>query len=390
MKSIEEKANKVLMHTYNSIPITLISGKGCYVWDSNGKKYLDFLAGIAVNSLGHNHSEFNKSVHKQLNSIIHYSNLFFNEQQISLADKLVSNSHFSKAFFCNSGTESVEASLKLAKKFGKIKKNGAWKIVAMNRSFHGRTFGSLSLTGQIKYRKSFLPLLPGVAFADFNDFNDLKTKIDKETCAVIIEPVQGEGGIYPAEQKYLENVREFCTKEEIALIFDEVQCGLGRTGKLFAHEHYGVYPDIICLAKGLGGGLPIGAILSTEEFNLFEPGDHAATFGGNPLVCSGALTVLNELIDNNLLNHIQKVSTYLKSRLKELKGDRQTIKEIRGLGLMLGMEISRSAAEVTAECREKGLLLGTAGASVIRFVPPLIVKEKEIDEMVSILGKVLR
>ena len=388
MKEIEKKAGKVLMHTYNSIPISLISGAGCYVKDSEGKEYLDFLAGIAVNALGYNHSGFNTAVQKQLNLIIHHSNLFYNEQQINLADKLVSNSHFDKVFFCNSGTESVEAALKLAKKIGKLNKNGAWKIIAMNKSFHGRTSGSLSLTGQIKYQESFLPLLPGVTFSDFNDFDALKNKVDAETCAIIIEPVQGEGGIYPAEQDYLEKVRELCTKENIVLIFDEVQCGVGRTGFLFAHEHFNVYPDIVCLAKGLGGGLPIGAILSTDDYSLFQPGDHAATFGGNPLVCTGAIAVLTELIDNNLLEHTRKVSTYLKEKLNELKTSSNFIKDVRGLGLMLGIELTIPAGEIVTKCREKGLLLATAGSSVIRFVPPLIVTEKDIDKAVSILDSV--
>ncbi|MCK5199517.1 MAG: acetylornithine transaminase [Spirochaetales bacterium] len=390
MESIEKKASKVLMHTYNSIPISLVSGDGCYVKDSAGKEYLDFLAGIAVNALGYNHPEFNNAVQNQLNKIIHYSNLFYNEQQIELADKLVSNSHFDKAFFCNSGTESVEAALKLAKKIGKLKKNGASKIIAMKKSFHGRTIGSLSLTGQIKYQEAFLPLLPGVMFAEFNNFNDLNSKVDDKTCAVIIEPVQGEGGIYPAEQEYLEKVRELCTKEKIALIFDEVQCGIGRTGLLFAHEHFNVHPDIICLAKGLGGGLPIGAILSTEAFNQFEPGDHAATFGGNPLVCTGASAVLTELLDNKLLEHTKKAGTYLKLKLNELKIKYKSITEVRGLGLMLGIELTIPAGDIISKCRENGLLLAAAGTSVIRFVPPLIVTEKDIDKAVGILDSVLK
>ncbi len=390
MDSIQQKAGKVLMHTYNSIPISLASGNGCYVKDSEGKEYLDFLAGIAVNSLGHNHPGFNNAVQNQLNKIIHYYNLFLNEQQIELADKLVSNSHFDKAFFCNSGTESVEAALKLARKIGKKQKNGAWKIIAMNKSFHGRTTGSLSLTGQMKYQESFLPLLPGATFANFNDFTDLEKKVDAETCAIIIEPVQGEGGIYPANQEYLEKVRELCTKENIVLIFDEVQCGMGRTGLLFAHEHFNVYPDVICLAKGLGGGLPIGAILSTEAFNLFEPGDHAATFGGNPLVCAGANAVLTELVDNNLLEHIQEVAVYLKEQLNNLKNKYNIIKEVRGLGLMLGIELTIPAVEIVTKCRENGLLLATAGSSVVRFFPPLIVTEEDIDKAVSILNSVLR
>lgn len=389
MEDIKEKASKVLMHTYNFLPISLRSGKGCYVKDSEGKEYLDFIAGIAVNALGYNHPAFNMAVKKQLDKIIHYSNLFINEEQIELADKLVSNSHFDKAFFCNSGTEAVEAALKLAKKIGKTKKKGAWKIIAMDQSFHGRTSGSLSLTGQSKYQESFLPLLPGVSFAKFNDFDNLKQLIDSDVCAVIIEPIQGEGGIIPANAEYLRKVRDLCTKENITLIFDEVQSGIGRTGFLFAHEYFNVFPDIICLAKGLGGGLPIGAILATDKFSQFEPGDHAATFGGNPLVCTGANVVLSELLDNKLLQHTKKVGLHLKNKLTELQKKSDLITEVRGFGLMMGIELKSNISDIISECREKGLLLVGAGSTVIRFVPPLIVTEQEIDKALSILDSVI-
>lgn len=387
---LQKKASKVLMHTYNSIPISLVSGQGCYVKDSDGKEYLDFIAGIAVNSLGYNFPAFNSAVKNQLNKIIHYSNLFYNVEQIELADKLVANSHFDKAFFCNSGTEAVEAAIKLAKKIGKTKKNGAWKIVAMNQSFHGRTSGSLSLTGQKKYQDSFLPLMPGVSFADFNNFDDLKQKIDSETCAVIIEPIQGEGGIHPAKTEYLKKVRELCTKEDITLIFDEVQSGIGRTGFLFAHEYFNVFPDIVCLAKGLGGGLPIGAILSTDKFSQFEPGDHAATFGGNPLVCTGANVVITELLDNKLLEHIKKAGAYLKNKLTDLQNRTGSITEVRGIGLMMGIELNCNSSDIITSCRENGLLLVGAGSTVIRFVPPLIVTEQEINRAVSILESTIK
>ncbi|MDA3939535.1 MAG: aspartate aminotransferase family protein [Spirochaetia bacterium] len=390
MTNLKEKASKVLMHTYNSLPFSLVSGNGCYVKDHNGNEYLDFIAGIAVNALGYNHPEFNKAVKKQLENIIHYSNLFLNKEQIELAEKLTANSRFDKAFFCNSGTESVEAALKLAKKIGKTKKNGAWKIIAMNQSFHGRSTGSLSLTGQKKYQESFLPLMPGVSFVEFNNFDDLKQKIDSDVCAVIIEPIQGEGGIYPAEKEYLEKVRSLCTEKNIVLIFDEVQSGIGRTGFLFAHEYFGVYPDIICLAKGLGGGLPIGAILSTEDINQFKPGDHAATFGGNPLVCSGANAVLTELLDNKLIEHTKKTGVYLKKKLIALQERNNSIKDIRGIGLMLGIEFNHEISGIISSCREHGLLLVGAGVKVIRFVPPLIVTEKEIDKALDILENVIK
>jgi len=390
MIDLIQKADKVLMHTYNSIPISLVSGKGSYVKDSDGKEYLDFIAGIAVNALGYNHPAFNTALKEQLDRIIHYSNLFYNEKQIELAYKLVSNSHFDKAFFCNSGTEAVEAALKLAKKIGKTKKNGAWKIIAMNQSFHGRTSGALSLTGQKKYQDSFLPLLPGVSFVDFNDFDDLKQKADSETCAVIIEPVQGEGGIHPADIEYLKKVRNLCTEENITLIFDEVQSGIGRTGYLFAHEYFKVFPDIVCLAKGLGGGLPIGAILSTDKFDQFEPGDHAATFGGNPLVCTGANIVLTELLDNNLLKHTKKVGKYLKNKLLDLQSKSTAIKDVRGIGLMMGIELNCNSSDIISSCREKGLLLVGAGSTVIRFVPPLVITEQEIDKAIDILESAIK
>ncbi len=389
MEDIKQKASNVLMHTYNLIQISLVSGEGCYVKDSEGKEYLDFIAGIAVNTLGYNYPAFNAAVKKQVDRIIHYSNLFFNEEQIELADKLVKNSHFDKAFFCNSGTEAVEAALKLAKKIGKTKKKGAWKIIAMDQSFHGRTSGSLSLTGQKKYQSPFIPLMPGVSFAEFNNFEDFKQQVDSETCAVIIEPVQGEGGIYPADIEYLKKVRDLCTKENITLIFDEVQSGIGRTGFLFAHEYFNVFPDIICLAKGLGGGLPIGAILATDKFSQFEPGDHAATFGGNPLVCTGANVVLTELLDNKLLEHTKKVGLYLKNKLDNLKKRSDLIIEVRGLGLMMGIELNTNISDIISGCREKGLLLVGAGSTVIRFVPPLIITEEEIDKALNILESVI-
>jgi acetylornithine/N-succinyldiaminopimelate aminotransferase len=389
MEDLVQKANKVLMHTYNSIPLSLVSGNGCYVKDNMGKEYLDFIGGIAVNALGYNHKGFNSDVKKQLEKIIHFSNLFLNEKQIELGEVLTLNSHFDKAFFCNSGTEAVEAAIKLAKKIGKLHKKGAWKIIAMNQSFHGRTSGSLSLTGQKKYQESFLPLLPGVSFADFNDFDDLKQKIDSEVCAVIIEPVQGESGIHPADIQYLRKVRKLCTKENITLIFDEVQSGIGRTGFLFAHEYFNVFPDVICLAKGLGGGLPIGAILSTDKFSQYEPGDHAATFGGNPLVCTGALAVLNELLNNNLLENVKKTGSYLDNRLKLLADKYSLISDVRGLGLMMGVEFSIPVAELITECRENGLLLVSAGQNTIRFVPPLLITELEIDKAINILDFVI-
>jgi len=384
-----DRGAKVLMNTYSRFPISLVEGKGMYVTDEHGKEYLDFLAGIAVNVLGHAHPTLLKAISDQAGKMIHCSNLYNIPQQTLLAEKLINASAFDKAFFCNSGTEANEAAIKLARKWGKIHKNGAYKILALDHSFHGRTIGALSLTGQKKYQESFIPLMPGADFVPLNDLETLASSIDKNTCAVIIEPVQGEGGIYPARKNYLQELRKICNETDTLLIFDEIQCGLGRTGSLFAYQYYEVEPDIVTLAKALGGGLPIGAILAKDSAAVFEPGDHASTFGGNPLVTAAALVVLTELIDNDLVGKARKAGSYLQLKLNGLADSLSIIKEVRGVNLMIGIEIDGEAGEVIEKCHQEGLLIGKAGTNVLRLVPPLIVEEKHIDTCIATIDRVL-
>ncbi len=384
-----DRGKKVLMNTYSRFPITLTEGSGVYAKDEHGTEYLDFLAGIAVNVLGHAHPAISKAVEVQVNKMLHCSNLYHIPQQTELAEKLIRNSSFDKAFFCNSGTEAIEAALKLARKWGGVNKDGAAKIVAMEHSFHGRTIGALSLTGQEKYQKAFKPLMPEVEFVPFNDIDALADAVDTATCAVILEPVQGEGGIFPARQKYLQEVRRLCDQSETLLLFDEVQCGLGRTSALFAHQYYGVEPDAVALAKGLGGGFPIGALLAKDRAAVFEPGDHASTFGGNPLASAAALAVLSELIDGQVVQHSLEVGAYLHEKLSILATQNPRISEIRGVNLMIGIQLDRDASPYVEKCHKAGLLVGKAGADVLRLVPPLIIEKKHVDTAIDILTEVL-
>ncbi len=389
MNNWVDRSKKVLMNTYSRFPLTLTEGTGVYAKDEHGNEYLDFLAGIAVNILGHAHPALTRAIGDQAQKMVHCSNLYHIPQQTELAEKLVQNSSFDKAFFCNSGTEAIESALKLSRKWGGINKNGAAKIVAMDHSFHGRTIGALSLTGQEKYQKAFKPLMPEVQFVPFNDIDALSAAIDESTCAVILEPVQGEGGIFPARKKYLQEVRNLCDHSDTLLVFDEVQCGLGRTGALFAHHYYDVEPDVVALAKGLGGGFPIGALLAKERAAVFEPGDHASTFGGNPLAASAALSVLNELIDGKVVEHSRKVGAYLHEKLSVLATENPRIIEVRGVNLMIGIQLDREAAPYVDKCQKAGLLVGKAGANVLRLVPPLIIENEHVDTAVNILTEVL-
>lgn len=390
MNKIIDRSNRVLMNTYSRFPITLVEGNGVYAKDMHGKEYLDFLAGIAVNVLGHAHPALTQTICDQAGKMIHCSNLYHIPQQTALAEKLVANSSFDRAFFCNSGTEANEAAVKLARKWGRIRKSGASKIIALEHSFHGRTVGALSLTGQEKYRESFTPLMPMVEFVPLNDIQALTRAVDDDTCGVIIEPVQGEGGIYPTRKNYLQEVRKLCSDTDTLLIFDEVQCGLGRTGTLFAHQYYDVTPDAVTLAKALGGGVPIGAMLATEKAAVFEPGDHAATFGGNPLATAAALTVLTELVDNGLVEHSRKMGAYMNEKLNSLAETTPLITEVRGVNLMIGIELKEEAGVYVEKSHQEGLLIGKAGTNVLRLVPPLIIEKEHVDTMIGILEKVLR
>ncbi|MEJ8553056.1 aspartate aminotransferase family protein [Tepidibacter sp. Z1-5] len=380
-----------LMNTYSRVDVTFEKGLGSKVYDINGKEYIDFVSGVAVNCLGHSHPTIIKALNEQSNNLIHISNLYWNTNQLELAQKLCNYSDHDKVFFCNSGTEAVEAAIKLARKYGinngTSKKN---EIIFMENSFHGRTMGALAITGQEKYQKDFMPLMSGVKSSKFNDIEDLKSKIDENTCAVIIEPIQGEGGIVPAEIDFLKEVKNLCEKYNALLIFDEIQCGIGRTGSLFAYEKFKVIPDVICMAKGLGGGFPIGAVLATQKASdAFTPGDHGSTFGGNPLGCSVSLAVLNELMDNGVVDKVDEKSEYIINNLSILKEKYEAVDKIQGMGLMLGIKLNIDKNKLISKCFEKGLLLVGAGENVVRILPPLNVSKEDIDKCLDILDKAL-
>lgn len=386
------RGKNVIMNTYNRFPITLTEGKGVYVKDIEGKKYLDFVSGIAVNALGYGNKDLIYALEDQINKMMHCSNLYWNTPGIEAAEIMVNHSVFDKVFFCNSGAEAIESALKLARKYGKLKHGeNCYEIITMKNSFHGRTIATITATGQRKYQKDFNPLLDGILYADFNDFESVKKLVSDKTCAILLEPIQGEGGIIPANKEFLVKVRELCDEKDILLMYDEVQCGIGRTGYLFAYQAYGVAPDVISLAKGLGGGFPIGAMMAVEKCStIFCPGDHASTFGGNLGAGTVAKVVLNALINENILENVKKQGQYLFEKLSGLKEKHKNIKDVRGMGLMQGIELSVPIVNIINLCMDKGLLLVGAGAKVIRFVPPLLVNKAEIDEAVSIFEKALQ
>jgi predicted acetylornithine/succinylornithine family transaminase len=389
-KEIVSEGSKYILNTYKRAEVAFVSGKGARVWDADGKEYVDFLAGIAVSSLGYNNSKLNETINDQSEKILHSSNLFWIEPQIKLAKMICENSFGDKVFFCNSGTEANEAAIKIARKYG-LSKYGAerFEIVSMVNSFHGRTLGALAATGQEKYHKSFLPMVPGFRFAKFNDIDDLTAKIDEKVCAVILEPVQGEGGIAPVNKEYIKKVRDICNERDIILIFDEVQCGVGRTGTLFAYEQLGVAPDIMTLAKGLAGGVPIGAVVVGEKHNnVFVPGDHGCTFGGNHLACASGCTVLEEL-KSGVLQNVGAVSEYLVNKLNMLKEETNFIEFIKGMGLMIGVKLTFDSSKVPEECLKKGLIINSLGNNMLRIVPPLVISQKDVDDGIIILKSVL-
>ncbi|MCS3917503.1 acetylornithine/N-succinyldiaminopimelate aminotransferase [Caldanaerobacter subterraneus subsp. tengcongensis MB4] len=382
---------KYLMDTYNRYPIMLVKGEGTRVWDSEGNAYLDFVAGIAVNSLGHCHPALVEAIKKQAETLIHCSNLYWNEKQIELARMISENSFGGKVFFANSGAEANEGAIKLARKYASLKYGGKrYKIITAKNSFHGRTFGALTATGQEKYHKGFGPLLAGFKYVPLNDIEALYEAVDDEVCAIMLEVIQGEGGIHEATPEYVKAVRKICDENDLLFILDEVQTGIGRTGKLFGYEHYGVVPDIMTLAKGLGGGFPIGAIVAKEDKAVFKPGDHASTFGGNPLACAAGIAVLNEVTKDGFLEGVDKKGKYFREGLETLQKKHKVVKEIRGKGLMVGCEVDlEDASEIVLKALEKGLLINSVSHNVLRFVPPLIVTEEEIDEALQILDDVL-
>jgi acetylornithine/N-succinyldiaminopimelate aminotransferase len=385
------QADKYMFETYGRFPVTLVRGQGCRVWDETGKEYLDFVGGIAVCALGHSSPLVTNVLKQQSKTLVHVSNLYYTLPQIKLARLLVENSFADRVFFCNSGAEANEAAIKLARRFFKEKSDGHRHIIiSMEGSFHGRTMATLSATGQKKIREGYDPLLAGFKFVPFNDLSSLEKATDDKVCAVIIEPVQGEGGVVCAQPDYIQGVKKICDERGLLLIFDEVQSGMGRTGRLFAHEHSGVTPHIMTLAKALGNGLPIGAMLSTEELsNTFSPGSHATTFGGTPLVTAVAEAVLRSLLEDGWINNSREMGRYFKERLEGLQDKYSFIKEVRGLGLIIGMELDTEGAPIVNTCIEKGFLINCTQQKVLRFIPPLIVGRKEIDLLVEALDDIL-
>ena len=388
MKEHIEEAEKVLLHTYNRYQVVFDHGDGVYLYDEEGKKYLDFVAGISVFALGYNNKEYNDALKAQIDKIIHTSNYYYNVPAIEAAKKLTKAAQMERVFFTNSGAEAIEGALKAARKYAYLKDGCTdHEIIAMEHSFHGRTMGALSVTGNPKYREAFEPGIGLIKFAKMNDLQSVKDLVTDKTCAIIFETVQGEGGIYPATDEFIKGVRKICDEKDILLILDEVQCGMGRTGYMFAWQKYGVKPDIMTVAKALGCGVPIGAFLLTEKVaqNSLKAGDHGTTYGGNPLACAAADKVLEIFGQSNIINNVRKVGDYLYDKLEEIKSSCPDIIAHRGVGLIQGLEFDKPVAPIINKALEKGLVLINAGANIIRFVPPLVITESDIDAMIKIL-----
>lgn len=385
----ENEFNKYVMNTYKRYPISFEHGEGAYLFDDKGNKYLDFVSGIAVNALGYKNKNFIDSITKQLNKINHSSNLFYVEPQGVLAKKISEISGLDKLFFCNSGAEANEAAIKLARKYALLNKKGN-KIVAMKNSFHGRTLGSLTLTGQEKYRNKFLPLVPNVEYIEFNDINALENIMDNDVCAVITECVQGEGGIIQMDKEFYDAIRKSCNQYNALFIVDEVQTGMGRTGEFFAYQNYAKnyeeFPDIISMAKALGNGIPIGAVAAKDFCSCFEPSDHASTFGGNFIASVAGISVIDEIINNNLLSNVKETGKYLSDKLKTIKN----VKKVKGMGLILGLEVDFPLTDIIKKAQGKGLLILSAGSNTIRLLPPLIITKKEANIAYNILNEILK
>ncbi|MCL6612145.1 MAG: acetylornithine transaminase [Peptococcaceae bacterium] len=389
---IIEAGDRWVMKTYGRIPLALVRGRGARIWDADGREYLDFVGGLAVNSLGHCHPAVVRAIAEQAEKLIHVSNLYYIEPQVKLAAQLARNTCGDRVFFCNSGAEANEAAIKLARKYARVNGNlDRYEIITALKSFHGRTLATITATGQAKYQQGFEPLPAGFRYVPFNDPEALREAVGPNTCAVMLEPVQGEGGVNVAEPAYLLEARKLCSEKGILLIFDEVQCGLGRTGKFMAYQHYGVEPDIFTLAKALGGGFPIGAMVAREEVAAaFAPGDHASTFGGNPLACAAGLAVVDQLINHGVVENAARVGAYFMEKLLEMKGRHPVIREVRGKGLMLGMELAADGREVVAFCQQRGLLINCVNNNVLRFLPPLIITGADVDRAAGILEEALK
>ncbi len=394
MNSIQymEQAERDLLHTYNRYGVILKSGAGVYLTDTDGKQYLDFAAGIGVCALGYGNQEYNQALKDQIDELIHTSNLYYNLPVIKAAEQLKKVSGMDRVFFTNSGTEAIEGAIKAAKKYAYTKDGHAGhEIIAMNNSFHGRSLGALSVTGNKHYQEAFEPLLEGIRFAEFNRLDTVKELVNGKTCAILLETIQGEGGIYPAQTDFLEGIAEICKENDILLILDEIQCGMGRSGKMFAWQNYSVQPDIMTAAKALGCGVPVGAFFMTERVaeKSLVPGDHGTTYGGNPFAAAAVLKTLEIMEHNHITEHVKKVSDYLWERLEKLKEKHTSILDHRGIGLMQGLQMSLPVGEVSKNVLKEGLILITAGSNVLRFLPPLIIAERHVDEMAAILDRVL-
>ncbi len=390
MSKWQELESKYFMHTVSRVPVTLVKGEGARVWDDNGREYLDFVAGWAVNSLGHCHPVVAEALAEQAHTLIQVSNQFYTIPQLRLAEILVQHSCLDKVFISNSGAEANEGAVKLARRYGKHHRHGAYEVISANGSFHGRTLSMVAASGQAKHQEAYLPLPAGFINVEYNNIEAIKAATTDKTCAVILEPLQGEGGVNMPDDNYLKMVREWCSQQGILLILDEIQTGIGRLGALFGYELYGVEPDVMTLAKGLGSGVPIGAIMVKDSANVFAPGEHGSTFGGNPLVCAAAYATLKYIIENKVADNARKIGQYFTGRLEELKDKYTFVTDVRGRGLLLAIEFDREiAADVLGACLENGLLVNRLKPSALRFMPPLIIGRDEVDEAINILDRVL-
>ncbi len=391
MNKYIEETNSGLVHTYNRFPLVLDRGEGVYLYDEKGGKYLDFAGGIAVSGLGYGCQELNDALKSQIDKMIHSSNLYYNTTCGHAAEELKRISGMDRVFFTNSGTEAIEGALKAARKYAYKKQTGRYEFIAMENSFHGRSMGALSVTGSDAYREPFEPLVPGVSFAEFNNLDSVKALVTSQTCAIILEPLQGEGGINVATEEFMAGIRKLCDDEGILMICDEIQCGMGRTGAMFAYQSYGTKPDIIAMAKAIGSGMPVGAFAMTEEVAEFslEPGDHGTTYGGNPLACMAVSKTIEIFEKKNMISHVQEIGAYLAEQLERLGQEKDCVIARKGKGLIQGIEISKPVGEVMNAALKEGLLVISARGNVIRLVPPLVIEKQHVDEMIDKLSKVL-
>ena len=390
---IIKDAQSFLMNTYSRQPLVLVKGRGTTVYDSDGREYLDFVAGVAVNNLGHCHPKVVVALQKQAQRLMHVSNHFHIESQVALGKVLVRNSFADKAFFCNSGTEAIEAAIKLSRRYSReIIKKDRFEVITMFGSFHGRTYGAVSATAQEKFHQGFEPMVPGFRYVPFNDSKAVEDAVTDKTCAILVEPVQGEGGVKVPSPGYLKALRKICDEHQLLLVLDEIQTGMGRTGRLFAYEHEGITPDIMALAKGLGSGMPVGALLATDKASqAFVPGTHGSTFGGNPLACAAGLASLETLLEDNIIiQNVEALGTHFMDGLRSLKAKYPFIKDVRGQGLLIGMELDFEGKEIVTECLKQGFLINCTVNTVLRFMPPLIISEEEIDQLIDALDGIFQ